>query len=116
VTRLMRPAGDWALEPERVPEDADLVVLANPNNPTGNLDPLAQIARLARPGRTLVVDESFIDFVPGEQASLAGERALPGLIVLRSLTKIWGLPGLRAGYLFFKSHAHGGAHIGREVR
>ena len=99
VTRVMRPPGDWALQPERVPEDADLVVLANPNNPTGNLDPPAQIARLARPGRALLVDESFIDFVPGERGSLAGQRALPGLIVLRSLTKIWGLPGLRAGYL-----------------
>ena len=74
-------------------------MLANPNNPTGNLDPPALIARLARPGRTLVVDESFIDFVPGERASLASRRELPGLVVLRSLTKIWGLAGLRAGYL-----------------
>ncbi len=99
VTRLMRPAGDWALDPDQVPEDADLVVLANPNNPTGNLDPPALIARLARPGRTLVVDESFIDFVPGERSSLAPRRELPGLVVLRSLTKVWGLAGLRAGYL-----------------
>ncbi|HTU78450.1 MAG TPA: Rv2231c family pyridoxal phosphate-dependent protein CobC [Solirubrobacteraceae bacterium] len=99
VTRLMRQAGDWALDPGQVPEDADLVVLANPNNPTGNLDPPARIARLARPGRTLVVDESFIDFVPGERSSLASRRELPGLVVLRSLTKVWGLPGLRAGYL-----------------
>lgn len=99
VTRLMRPSGDWALDPDQVPQDADLVVLANPNNPTGNLDPPARIARLARPGRTLVVDESFMDFVPGEHSSLAPRRDLPGLVVLRSLTKIWGLAGLRAGYL-----------------
>src|SRR5579863_2598757 len=33
VTRLMRPAEDWALDPDQVPQDADLVVLANPNNP-----------------------------------------------------------------------------------
>jgi histidinol-phosphate aminotransferase len=99
VTRLMRPSDDWALEPDQVPADADLVVLANPNNPTGNLDPPEEIARLARPGRTLVVDESFIDFVPGEHSSLAPRRELPGLVVLRSLTKVWGLAGLRAGYL-----------------
>jgi histidinol-phosphate aminotransferase len=99
VTRVVRPSGDWALDPEQVPEDADLVVLANPNNPTGNLDPPARIARLARPGRTLVVDESFIDFVPGERSTLAGRREVPGLVVLRSLTKLWGLAGLRAGYL-----------------
>jgi histidinol-phosphate aminotransferase len=99
VTHVMRTAPDWALRPEQVPEDADLVVLTNPNNPTGNLDPPARIARLARPGRTLVVDESFADFVPGDRASLAGRRELPGLVVLRSLTKVWGLAGLRAGYL-----------------
>jgi len=99
VTRLVRPSADWALDPDRVPEDADLVVLANPNNPTGNLDPPERIARLARPGRTLVVDESFIDFVRDEHSSLATRRELPGLVVLRSLTKIWGMAGLRAGYL-----------------
>ncbi|MGA2165309.1 MAG: Rv2231c family pyridoxal phosphate-dependent protein CobC [Solirubrobacteraceae bacterium] len=103
LTRLMRPPGDWALDPSQVPEDADLVVLANPNNPTGNLDPPARIARLARPGRTLVVDESFMDFVPGRHSSLASRRELPGLVVLRSLTKIWGLAGLRAGYLLAPS-------------
>lgn len=103
LTRLMRPSEDWALDPDQVPEDADLVVLTNPNNPTGNLDPPEQIARLARPGRTLVVDESFIDFVPGDRASLAARRELPGLVVLRSLTKVWGLAGLRAGYLLAPS-------------
>jgi len=99
VTHVMRPSGDWALDPQQVPADAELVVLANPNNPTGNLDPPARIAQLARAGRTLVVDESFIDFVPGEHASLAQRRDLPGLVVLRSLTKLWNLASVRAGYL-----------------
>ena len=99
VTRVMRAPHDWALQPQLVPDDADLVVLANPNNPTGNLDPPALVAQLARPGRTLVVDESFIDFVAEEQPSLAERRELPGLVVLRSLTKIRGMAGLRAGYL-----------------
>jgi histidinol-phosphate aminotransferase len=61
------------------------------------LHPAETIRRLARPGRTLVVDEAFMDAVPGEPSSLAGE-SLPGLLVLRSLTKTWALPGLRAGY------------------
>ena len=100
VTRVLRRADEgWALAPERVPADADLVVLVNPNNPTGNLDRADRIALLARPGRTLVVDESFIDFVGDRAASLAPCRGLPGLVVLRSLTKVWGLAGLRAGYL-----------------
>jgi histidinol-phosphate aminotransferase len=81
-----------------VPEDADLVLLGNPTNPTSVLHPAAEIAALARPGRVLVVDEAFADTVPGEPESLAGRADLPGLLVVRSLTKTWGLAGLRVGY------------------
>jgi histidinol-phosphate aminotransferase len=81
-----------------VPEDADIVVLGNPTNPTSVLHPAAGIATLARPGRLLVVDEAFADSVPGEPESLAGRRDVPGLLVVRSLTKTWGLAGLRVGY------------------
>jgi histidinol-phosphate aminotransferase len=79
--------------------DADLVVIGNPTNPTSVLHPAEAVAALARPGRILVVDEAFADCVPGEPDSLAGRRDLPGLLVVRSLTKTWGLPGLRVGYL-----------------
>ncbi len=85
------------LVPGRVPADADLVVLGNPTNPTSVLHPAATVRALARPGRVLVVDEAFADAVPGVAESLAG-AAVPGVIVLRSLTKTWALPGLRAGY------------------
>jgi histidinol-phosphate aminotransferase len=47
----------------------------------------------------LVVDEAFIDTVPGERGSLASRVDLPGLVVVRSHTKTWGLAGLRVGYL-----------------
>jgi histidinol-phosphate/aromatic aminotransferase/cobyric acid decarboxylase-like protein len=99
VTRVARPPGDWRLEPEAVPADVDLVVVGNPNNPTGRLDPPGTVAALARPGRVLVVDESFIELTERPDHSLAGRRDLPGLVVVRSLTKLWGLAGLRAGYL-----------------
>jgi histidinol-phosphate aminotransferase len=82
-----------------VPADADLVVLGNPTNPTSVLHPASVVAALARPGRVLVVDEAFADTVPGEPESLAGRRDLPGLVVVRSLTKTWGLAGLRVGYV-----------------
>ncbi|QVQ55134.1 threonine-phosphate decarboxylase [Spiractinospora alimapuensis] len=91
--------GDFRLDPARVPADADLVVVGNPTNPTSVLHPAATLASLARPGRVLVVDEAFADCVPGEPESLAGRDDLPGLVVLRSLTKTWGLAGLRVGYL-----------------
>jgi histidinol-phosphate aminotransferase len=99
VRRVVLPAEDgFRLDPATVPGDADLVVIGNPTNPTSVLHPAALVAELARPGRTLVVDEAFMDAVPGERESLAGRRDLPGLVVLRSLTKTWGLAGLRVGY------------------
>ncbi|GGV79154.1 aminotransferase [Streptomyces griseoloalbus] len=96
---LLREADGFRLDPAAVPEDADLVVIGNPTNPTSVLHPAASIARLARPGRTLVVDEAFMDAVPGEREALAGRTDVPGLVVLRSLTKTWGLAGLRIGYV-----------------
>jgi histidinol-phosphate/aromatic aminotransferase/cobyric acid decarboxylase-like protein/adenosyl cobinamide kinase/adenosyl cobinamide phosphate guanylyltransferase len=99
VERAFRGGGDFALDPAAVPEAADLVVVGNPNNPTGTLDPAPVVARLARPGRVLVVDEAFMELAPGEPESLAGWSGLPGLVVVRSLTKLWSLAGVRAGYL-----------------
>ncbi|OXY99544.1 Rv2231c family pyridoxal phosphate-dependent protein CobC [Streptomyces diastatochromogenes] len=96
---LLRETDGFRLDPAAVPEDADLVVIGNPTNPTSVLHPAATIAGLARPGRTLVVDEAFMDAVPGEREALAGRTDVPGLVVLRSLTKTWGLAGLRIGYV-----------------
>ena len=99
VSRLgLRAEDGYRLDPAAVPEDADLVVLGNPTNPTSVLHPAADLVALARPGRVLVVDEAFADTVPGEPESLAGRRDVPGLLVVRSLTKTWGLAGLRVGY------------------
>jgi histidinol-phosphate aminotransferase len=102
VERLVLDAADgFRLTPaavRSVPADADLVVVGNPTNPTSVLHPAEAVAALARPGRTLLVDEAFMDAVPGEPESLADRRDLPGLVVLRSLTKTWGLAGLRVGY------------------
>jgi histidinol-phosphate aminotransferase len=80
-----------------VPEEADLVVVGNPTNPTSVLHSREQILALRRPGRIVVVDEAFADSVAGEPESVAGE-ALPDVLVLRSLTKSWSLAGLRVGY------------------
>ncbi len=101
---LLREADGFRLDPALVPDDSDLVLVGNPTNPTSVLHPAADLVKLARPGRVLVVDEAFADTtrspgVAGEPESLAGRRDVPGLVVLRSLTKTWGLAGLRIGYL-----------------
>ncbi|MFD4026571.1 Rv2231c family pyridoxal phosphate-dependent protein CobC [Streptomyces sp. NPDC058576] len=100
VGRVLLRAGDgFRLDPAAVPEEADLVVIGNPTNPTSVLHPAALLEKLARPGRTLVVDEAFMDVVPGEREALCDRTDVPGLVVLRSLTKTWGLAGLRIGYV-----------------
>ncbi|MFJ5551516.1 Rv2231c family pyridoxal phosphate-dependent protein CobC [Streptomyces sp. NPDC093225] len=96
---LLREEDGFRLDPAAVPEEADLVVVGNPTNPTSVLHPAETLVRLARPGRVLVVDEAFMDAVPGEREALAGRTDVPGLVVLRSLTKTWGLAGLRIGYV-----------------
>ncbi|MDH6678237.1 histidinol-phosphate aminotransferase [Rhodococcus sp. LBL1] len=104
----------YRLDPSAVPESADLVVIGNPTNPTSVLHPAADVLALRRPGRILVVDEAFMDAVPGESESVAG-LTLPDVLVLRSLTKTWALAGLRCGYALgapdvLERLCHGRAH------
>jgi histidinol-phosphate aminotransferase len=98
VERVFLDGDDWSLEPDDVSDLAELVVVCNPNNPTGRLEPTSVLRRLLRPGRLVVVDESFMDFVPDESESLADARP-SGVVVIRSVTKLWSLAGVRAGYL-----------------
>jgi threonine-phosphate decarboxylase len=94
---------------ERAMQGAAVMFICRPNNPTGSLVSRADIERLLqcaeRHGATLVVDEAFIDFASSEANDTASE-ALTGLlarysnlILLRSLTKFYAVPGLRLGYL-----------------
>lgn len=94
---LCRPETGFALEPGEIPESAKMVFIGNPTNPTGVLHPAQLILSLLRPGRVVVVDEAFMDTVPGEKQSVIPHQ-LPGLVVVRSLTKSWSIPGLRVGY------------------
>jgi histidinol-phosphate aminotransferase len=88
----------FALDPSLVPAPADLVMVGNPTNPTSVTHAYEAIAALARPGRVLVVDEAFADTLHPARPSFADQLSLGGVIVLRSLTKTWGLAGLRVGY------------------
>ena len=95
---ILSEVDGFELRPRWIPDEADLVVIGNPTNPTSVLHAASTLRSLARPGRLLVIDEAFLDAVPGEAESLA-TPGVPGVVVLRSLTKTWGLAGLRAGYV-----------------
>lgn len=82
------------------------LVLINPDNPSGNYIPKAGVLRLcawcAQRNIQLVVDESFVDFAEEEDATLLQEELLqanPNLVVIKSISKSYGVPGLRLGVL-----------------
>ena len=87
--------GEWE-------KDDDVVFLTTPNSVTGQLIPRAEIEKIARIAAIrktfLIVDEAFVDFVEGESVKQL-IRDNPYLLVLRSLTKYYALPGLRLGYI-----------------
>lgn len=97
-------------------DEADVMVVCNPNNPTGaSVAPevlLDWAGRLARRGGWLVVDEAFGDTVP--HASVAPWSDRPGLVVLRSVGKFFGLAGLRLGFIAAEEPllAYIGAYLG----
>jgi cobalamin biosynthetic protein CobC len=76
---------------------ADLAVVVNPNNPDGHRHDPASLLALASRAKRLVIDESFADAIPA--VSLAPEAGRPGLLVLRSFGKFYGLAGLRLGFV-----------------
>lgn len=86
-------------------EQADILFLCTPNSPTGYLIPEADIYNIIHACKkhkiVLVIDETFLDFVDGgEQRSFVNLAArASNIIVLRSFTKLYALPGLRLGYL-----------------
>lgn len=90
------PADDFALDPAAVPEAADLVIVGNPAAASGTLASRESIVGLLRPGRTVVVDEAFMDLAPGEPEALTG-LVHDGLIIVRSFTKSLSIPGVRCG-------------------
>lgn len=93
-------SGGWTVEEVADPEalaGADLAVVVNPNNPDGRrtgADDLVSL--LPRVGR-LIVDESFAD--PDPAQTLCPQTHWPGLLVLRSFGKFYGLAGLRLGFV-----------------
>ncbi len=98
----------FAVEPEplmRVLHEVDMLVLANPNNPTGRCVEPAILDRLLAAAKEmdkwLLVDEAFLDFLPDDETrSLISQVPVADkLVVIRSLTKFFAIPGIRIGYV-----------------
>ena len=101
---------------------ADVAVVVSPNNPTSMLVPKADLIRLvtklAQHECMLIVDESFIDFATNrDQQTLEKDLALyPNLTILKSMSKAYGICGLRIGYMLtantdFAEKVRAGIHI-----
>jgi cobalamin biosynthetic protein CobC len=82
-------------------EHLDVLVVINPNNPTGHQVPVDTLLswhqQLSKKGGWLIVDEAFMDVTP--ELSLVESGIRPGLIILRSLGKFFGLAGVRCGFV-----------------
>ncbi|HVC21120.1 MAG TPA: aminotransferase class I/II-fold pyridoxal phosphate-dependent enzyme, partial [Vicinamibacterales bacterium] len=108
--RAFPEAGTYADAPgfdrdalERAAAGADLIVFVNPNSPTGTTLPTAWLHAFAarHPDRRVLVDESFVDFSGEEPLLRRLEREpLPNVVVLTSLSKSLGVPGLRLGCVY----------------
>ena len=103
---FLRESEDFAVTEafiSAVDEDTDMVFLCQPNNPTGQLTPLALVEALLHRceacGALLVVDECFLDFLPQSEVLSAKKLlASPNLIILKAFTKLYGMAGVRLGY------------------
>ncbi len=86
----------------RIP-DGGCVFLCNPNNPTGELlpknDVLSVVRRAQEASSVVLVDECFIEMVGSDESVIGHVQRHENLMVLRSLTKSFGMPGIRIGYV-----------------
>ncbi|HWQ50353.1 MAG TPA: histidinol-phosphate transaminase [Terriglobales bacterium] len=87
----------------RVTEETSFVYIDNPNNPTGQLLPVGEVARIAEKAKAcdacVLMDEAYADFVEKGDSAISLLPKFDNLAVLRTFSKGFGLAGLRAGYL-----------------
>ncbi|KXB06562.1 hypothetical protein AKJ52_02065 [candidate division MSBL1 archaeon SCGC-AAA382C18] len=103
----LREEKDFNLEVERMKDkinsDTKLVFLCSPNNPTGqmvSLDDLRDILERCKSCKSILVfDEAFYEFCDNPEIFNVAEMELGNLVSVRTLTKFYGLPGLRIGYM-----------------
>ncbi|KKK38557.1 histidinol phosphate aminotransferase [Mesobacillus campisalis] len=109
VEYLSLSSGSWEWEKglEEKLESADAVFLCNPNNPTGIYYPPALFLPLLNKCKIndclLIIDEAFYDFVTEYERIVPYIQKYSNLLIIRSMTKMFAIPGLRLGYLIGSS-------------
>jgi histidinol-phosphate aminotransferase len=83
---------------DAITDNTKIVVIANPNNPTGNfMDPQAFV-QIAETGIPFVVDEAYVEFAGLDKSQVQLTKKYPNVLITRTLSKAYGLAGLRFGY------------------
>lgn len=83
-------------------EFAEVIYICRPNNPTGYLIPLEEIIQIAKYANCykceVILDEAFLDFIDEKESFIPYLKDFPNVIVVRSMTKMYAIPGIRLGY------------------
>ena len=101
------PARNYRFDPDAfinaINDDTDIVYIDNPNNPTGQVIDLYAlekiIQRASDVGAAVIIDEAYGDFMPNQNSAMRLCAEYPNLIMVRTLSKAFGLAGLRIGYI-----------------
>ena len=104
---FLRKENNYTIDPdeiiEAIDEDTSLVYIDNPNNPTGQIiDSYAVeqiLKRAAKCGAAVIVDEAYGDFMPNQNSAAKFLEKYDNMIMMRTLSKAFGLAGLRIGYI-----------------
>ena len=97
-SKLENPASPtWQLPASIESTPAKILLIVNPNAPSGHLDPLDRLAQIAANFKgLLVIDEAYVDFAPVNALPLV--EKYPNILILRTMSKGYSLAGLRFGY------------------
>jgi histidinol-phosphate aminotransferase len=89
---------DVAAIEKSVTDKTKIIILANPNNPTGNLIDDSVYVRLSKKNVILICDEAYIEYTGLENSKVPLMKQYPNMIISRTLSKAYGLAGMRFGY------------------
>ena len=82
-----------------VTDKTKIIVIANPNNPTGNFMDSQDFVRIAKLGTPFIIDEAYIEYAGLQKSQAPLIKKYKNVIISRTLSKAYGLAGLRFGYL-----------------